>query len=87
MGRPDRQLPSWIGEHVPKELAESTLFRFNIELQTVRLFICKDCGAKYNTKVNKCTAIDDEENNTVCGSTKFKGNIERSKLSYCLQGS
>lgn len=81
MGKPnDRQLPAWIGEYVPKELAESTLFRFNIELQTVRLFVCRDCGAKYKINVKKCTEVDDEETGTICGSTKFKREHKKIKV-------
>lgn len=29
----DRQLPSWIQEHLPAELADSTLFKFHVQLQ------------------------------------------------------
>lgn len=76
----EKQLPAWIGEYVPRELAESTLFRFNIELQTVRAFVCKDCGTKYTSRVEKCTAIDDPENETLCGSTKFAREFKRIKV-------
>lgn len=72
MSEEERRLPNWIGEYLPKELAESTLFRFNIELQTVRAFVCEDCGAKYNRQVKVCTVIDDEEEQAQCGSTRFR---------------
>lgn len=68
----DRRLPNWIGEYLPKELAESTLFRFNIELQTVRAFVCEDCGAKYTKQTKVCIAIDNDEEQTQCGSTRFR---------------
>lgn len=29
------ELPKWIQEHLPEELATSTLFRFNVKLQTI----------------------------------------------------
>lgn len=68
----EKVLPKWIDEHIPKELVESTLFRFAIELQTIRAFVCEDCGAEYSKKVNKCTAIDNQDEDTECGSTRFK---------------
>lgn len=79
MGKQSK-LPAWIGEFVPKELVDSTLFRFNIELQTVRLFKCRDCGAKYNTNVKKCTAVDDNENDTICGSTSFSREFKKIRV-------
>lgn len=49
-----RQLPEWIGEFIPKDLVQSTLFRFNIELQTVRAFTCKSCNHRHPAKVTVC---------------------------------
>lgn len=80
MSKQDRKLPSWISEFIPKELVDSTLFRFNIELQTVRAFVCGDCGAKYFTRVNKCTAIDDNESGTICGCVKFNREHRKVKV-------
>ena len=68
----DRTLPPWITEHLPRELAESTLFRFEVELRTVVSFICNDCGTRYTSPVKKCTSIDDEEQQTLCGSKNFR---------------
>lgn len=65
----DRQIPEWISEYLPKELIESTLFRFNIELQTVQSFICEDCGAKYPRKVDRCNATNDD--GEFCGSASI----------------
>jgi len=78
--RHESKLPSWIPEYIPKELVDSTLFVFNVELQTVRSFICTDCGAKYSRKPNKCNAVDDEVNNTLCGSISFKKEYEKVKI-------
>jgi ribosomal protein L40E len=63
------KLPDWIDENLPRELVESTLFRFIIELQTVRSFACRKCGAKHAKKVEQCDAVGEDGNQ--CGSTNF----------------
>ena len=62
-------LPPWISEYLPKELVDSKLFKFNVELQSVRNYVCDICGATYDQSINKCTAIDDGQ---LCNSVKFK---------------
>lgn len=56
------RLPPWISEYVPAELVESTLFRFEIQLQAIDCLVCKKCEAKYTTPVAVCP----------CGSNNFE---------------
>lgn len=55
-------VPSWISEYVPQELVDSTLFRFDIQLQVIESIICKSCKAKYTTPQTQCS----------CGGVKFE---------------
>ena len=50
-----RKTPYWISEYIPKELVESTLFRFNVELQTVLSFKCVNCDAEFNNNIKVCS--------------------------------
>jgi hypothetical protein len=71
MSENHKKLPDWIGEFVPKELVQSTLFRFNIELQTVRAFTCKSCGHRHSTKVDDCEK---------CGSSSITREHKKVKI-------
>lgn len=70
----DRKLPDWISEFIPRDLVDSKLFRFNVELQTVRHFVCKDCGEIYNRDIDKCTKVDD---GVMCGCTKLERKFKK----------
>jgi len=52
----DNRIPPWISEHVPRELVESTLFRFDVKLQVIEKFCCKECGIEQQNggKCNEC---------------------------------
>jgi hypothetical protein len=50
----EERLPAWIGEHVPRELVESTLFRFKIGLQAINHYACPGCKKQY-PKFGKCS--------------------------------
>jgi hypothetical protein len=45
----EKQLPTWITEHVPRELVESTLFRFKVKLQAIDYYYCSKCKSKFNS--------------------------------------
>lgn len=49
-------VPTWISEYVPRELAESTLFRFEVELQAVQSYKCPKCEVEEASpgKCNDC---------------------------------
>jgi len=54
----DRKLPSWISEYVPRELVDSTLFRFKVELQTVLEYKCDECGFSTKKYLKVCPECD-----------------------------
>lgn len=64
------KLPEWITEHVPVDLIESSLFRFDVQLQAIEGYICRDCGAIYSQPVKKCVA--DAGGNHLCNSSSFR---------------
>lgn len=65
----ERTIPEWISQFIPKELVDSTIFRFNIELPTIMHMKCQSCGFKYTKIVDKCTNLQDE---LPCNSKSFK---------------
>lgn len=77
MQNDNRNIPEWISQFVPKELVESTLFRFNIELSTISYLKCEECGHKHTTMVDKCGNIDD---GVACNSRLFKRVYKKVKL-------
>jgi len=79
MSERERQLPKWIDENIPKELVESVLFKFKIELQTVRSFVCVDCGAKYSKQIKACTNVD-ELTGLLCACEKFKREFKKATV-------
>lgn len=62
--------PDWISEYIPKELAESSLFRFEVQLQAIIGMVCRDCGHEYDHVVKKCTV--DLGDGHICSCTKFR---------------
>ena len=50
----NRKIPPWIQEYVPRELVESTLFRFNIELQSVIEHKCNNCDFSTKKYLKQC---------------------------------
>lgn len=59
------KLPAWISEYIPAELVDSSLFRFEIQLQAIDGYVCELCGSKYQSKLKACTAINCGGNLTV----------------------
>lgn len=57
------KLPSWIDEHIPRELVESTMFRFKIKLQAIDHYSCTACKHKMEKRLHQCSE---------CNSTKLK---------------
>lgn len=54
------RLPAWISEYLPKELAESALFRFDIKLQAIVGYKCVKCGKVYDRRVPECPECEVE---------------------------
>lgn len=57
------KLPAWINEYIPRELVESTLFKFKIKLQTIDYYRCVNCEHKTERQLHQCPD---------CGKTVFR---------------
>ena len=66
----DSKLPEWITEFIPVDLIESSLFRFEVQLQAIEGYICRDCSTVYQSPVKKCIA--DIGDGHTCNSTMFR---------------
>lgn len=74
----ESRTPHWISEHIPKELVDSTLFQFNIELQTVVAFVCDGCKTRYTKRVPYCTYVGDD--NIMCSSKHFTREHKKARI-------
>ena len=49
-----KKIPSWISEYITKDIVDSSLFRFNVELQAVEGYRCNKCKKLYSKSIPEC---------------------------------